>query len=405
MEDRLDQSSEATNAALEGDANDWTGVTPTPPEQRLEQPQPKIIRQLELSWEGQPIAGLAASSQSNVGGTRGSGRRTRSETGASYQADQALQAKQGERIRDLEQAVDQCQVYIQELKDQLANQEFLEAQLAATEETSQIQQQAIATLKAKLMAQESQAAQLDRVLQQNQSLEAKLLEQEVRAQAQQVEIEHLQGQLNQDQQDLSDRQTLITDLETKLHRTKEALVGQQDVISALQKAQGPDSEKNRVIQGLSKNLLSIQSKFEALETEYSSQLMLQAKLQHSCQELEGQRGLYQDRIQQLELQVAEMQEQILQQAKQASEYEAAVQHWKDNCQYAEQSVLQLKSVLEQILTDRNFLELMTASRDDGESNSEAPGILESSDSVSSRFLRHLKIDLPAFLNLKRSHRS
>jgi len=360
------------------------------------------MRQLELTWDlpGIVPATEPALSKSTPVEPRSLEKKPRSAS--------PPDSRQRERIRDLELAVDQCQIYIQELKNQLADQEFLEAQLAATEETSQIQQQAIATLKGKLTEQESLAAQLNAVLQHNQELQGKLLEQETHCQVQQVELETLRGQLTQDQQDLCDRQRLIADLEVRLQRTQEALSSQQEIIAGLQKNYSSDSEKNseknKVIQGLSKNLLSVQSKFEALETEYSSQMILQAKLQHSCQELESQRSFYQERIQQLERQVAEMQEQILQQAKQASEYEAAVQHWKDHCLFAEQSVLQLKSVLEQILTDRNLLELMNATKDFAAADA-ASGPLESSDSVSSRFLRHLKIDLPAFLHLKRSPRS
>lgn len=388
MEDRLDQHSEATDETY-----DFISSA----DSKRTAPQP-AMRQLELTWDlpGIVPATELALSKSTPVEPRSLEKKPRSAS--------PPDSGQRERIRDLELAVDQCQIYIQELKNQLADQEFLEAQLAATEETSQIQQQAIATLKGKLTEQESLAAQLNAVLQHNQELQGKLLERETHCQAQQVELETLRGQLTQDQQDLCDRQGLIADLEVRLQRTQEALSSQQEIIAALQKNYSSDSEKNKVIQGLSKNLLSVQSKFEALETEYSSQMILQAKLQHSCQELESQRSFYLERIQQLERQVAEMQEQILQQAKQASEYEAAVQHWKDHCLFAEQSVLQLKSVLEQILTDRNLLELMNTTKDFAAADA-ASGPLESSDSVSSRFLRHLKIDLPAFLHLKRSPRS
>lgn len=316
-----------------------------------------------------------------------------------------LHSNQTERIHHLEQALDQCQRFIQELKLQLADQAFLENQLAATEEAAQIQQQAIAALKAQLLDQSQLTTELAQVRQQNQELQTDLIETENQIQTQQTEISQLKTQVDQGQSTLSDRQGAIQALEAQLQRTQAVLAGQQEVISALQTTQSPDSEKNKVIQGLSKNLLTAQAKVEALETKFSSQLLHQAKLQHSHQELEGQSGFYRDRTTQLEQQVAEMQEQILQQAKQASEYEAGVQHWKDHCLFAEQSVLQLKAVLEQILTDRNLLELVSAEKATGMPDHPNPAALESAESASSRFLKNLKIELPAFLHLKRHYKS
>ncbi len=313
-----------------------------------------------------------------------------------------LHSNQTERIHHLEQALDQCQRFIQELKFQLADQAFLENQLAATEEAAQIQQQAIAALKTQLLDQANLTTELGQVQQQNQELQTDLIETENQIQAQQAEISQLKTQVDQGQSNLSDRQGTIHQLEAQLQRTKVTLAGQQEVITALQKTQTPDTDKNKVIQGLSKNLLTAQAKLEALETEFSSQLLHQAKLQHSYQELEGQSSFYRDRATQLEQQVAEMQEQILQQAKQASEYETGVQHWKDHCLSAEQSVLQLKTVLEQILTDRNLLELV--SDKNGMHEHPNPAILDSGESASSRFLKNLKIELPAFLHLKRHYK-
>ncbi|HEY9844713.1 MAG TPA: hypothetical protein V6D03_00785, partial [Candidatus Caenarcaniphilales bacterium] len=203
------------------------------------------------------------------------------------------------------------------------------------------------------------------------------------------------------QDNLSSYQTTSTDLESQLQRHQAALATQQSVITALQKHQAPESEKNQVIQGLSKNLLDAHSKIEALETEFSSQLMLQAKLQHACQELDVQRHLYQERVGHLEQQVAEMQEQILKQAQQASEYEAAVQHWKDQCLNAEHQVLQLKAVLEQLLKDRNFPELTTAATTVEAGKDPELVTLDAGEAEPLNLLKVLKIDFPAFLNLRR----
>lgn len=375
--------------------------------------------------------------------------------------EQPCELNQVERIHHLEQALDQCQGYINELKLQLMNQEFLKDQLAATEEISHIQQQAITALKTQLADREALDKQFTEVTEQQFALEAVLSEVQNTAQVRQGELEQLRIQLAQEQAEaqaaknqleqhidqvqerlaaqqqhtqtlesqeaiaqrlagslsnqfeaaqekvevlqghLSDRQTSIIELESQLQRSKAAFAAQQEVLIALQKMQAPGSEKNQVIQGLSRNLLHAHTKIEALETEFSSQLMLQAKLQHSCRELEGQGDRYQKRIHQLEQQIAEMQEQILMQAQQASEYEAAVQHWKDQCLCAEHSVLQLKALLEQILKERNFSGFVTTPTSD---SGEAPIESHLDDSEPVSFLKGLKLDFP-FLHLRRHPKS
>lgn len=360
-------------------------------------------------------------------------------------------SSQTERIQDLEQALDQCQVFINELKLQLADQQFLEAQLAATEEISNIQQQAIIALKTQLANQQGIERTLSVVGQPRTTLPVEIdcveaqvgpnltdaadrvaLEQQVadlqallaaqEGQAEELESQNdlaqtltinLVNQLGETQKKVADlqnqlrsRQTTITDLEIQLQRTKSALSTQQEITTALQQTQAPESEKNKVIQGLSKNLLSAHTKIEALETEFSYQLKLQAKLQHSCRELEDQSSLDQDRIAELEQQVAEMQEQILKQAQQASEYEAAIQHWKDRYFSAEHSVLQLKSLLERILKDRpdNFSELVAFMGSSDASKEATPSATNSTDSESFGIAKGLKVNLPGFLNLRRNHR-
>lgn len=361
-----------------------------------------------------------------------------------------------ERTHHLEQALDQCQVYLSELQLQLMNQEFLKGQLAATEEISHIQQQAITALRTRLADQQALSTQ------QGITLQTAVIATQPPAQLLQTELEHFRTQLFQEQAEartfqqqleqeiirlqmllksqqqqsealdsqrtiaqnladssigqfkaaqtkvealqshLSDRQTTIIDLESRLQRSQAALAVQQQVLSALavQHVPASESEKNQVIQGLSKNLLNAQTKIEALETEFSSQLVLQAKLQHACQELEQERDRDQNRIRQLEQQVTEMQEQILKQAQQSGEYEAAVQHWKDQCLCAENSVIQLKAVLEQILKER-IPELTTATHTEKEDT----GLHPSDESEPSGFLKGIKLDLPSFLHLRRNSKS
>lgn len=398
-----------------------------------------VSQQLELDW-GASFSSIVTSP------TLRESRLQKSQAQKSLVQVPAHALKQSERIRHLEQALDQCQVYINELKLQLAEQQFLEAQLAATEEISHIQQQAIAALKSQLANQQSTASvteasqirglpteissptDLDQEAADQTHLKEQLSDLQVLLKTQQQRTEELEsenastrnltvnlvGQLGESQKkvaelknQLSDRQATITDLAAQLRRTKIALSTQQEIMTALQKTQSSESEKNKVIQGLSKNLLGAHTKIEALETEFSHQLKLQAKLQHSRQELEAQSRSHRERIVELEQQVAEMQEQILKQAQQASEYEAAVQHWKDRYLSAEQSVLQLKSVLEQLLKDRSSsLSELLASINSGEPTRETdPAVKSSSDSEFSELPKSLKLNLPGFLNLRRSPKS
>ncbi|AFY62598.1 hypothetical protein [Synechococcus sp. PCC 6312] len=291
-----------------------------------------------------------------------------------------------QRVLHLEQALDQCQVYIEELKQQLVEQQFLEDILARTEETAQIQQQAILSLKQQLadyyhtqgqlnQLQASHTALQDQLqhLQQAYDHQADLFkESQALTQQRQAEINQLQHQLRPHQEQIQllqyrigqlesqvqDRQQRITDLESRLQRSAQIVATQQEIITALQKAQGPESSKNQVIQGLSQNLLTAQTKIYTLETEYSSQRLHQAQLQHHAQEVEEHAIQQQVRINKLEQQVAEMQEQILHQAQQEREQETAIQHWKDRHHQADATICQLKAVLTNILTDRKLLELI-----------------------------------------------
>jgi len=420
------------------------------------QEQNIVGKQLTLDWQDPALHDLLSDPQlcSPEKATKSSQTTVQKlKSSASSNQERSCALNQIERIHHLEQAIDQCQIYIHELKLQLVNQQFLKDQLAATEEISHIQQQAITALKAQLAdlqvpetatqqtatwqeatladqhavaarqieleqlkdqfeqeqveAQaerkqlEQQVAQLQTLLEAKQQQAQALESQEAAAQRFAVNLtdqfETAQKNIELLQSHLGDRQATIIDLESQLQRSEAAFAAQQELLIALQQTQIPKSEKNQVIQGLSRKLLSAHTKIEALESEFSSQLMLQAKLQHSCQELEGQRDRDQNRNAQLEAQIAEMQEQILMQAQQASEYEAAVQHWKDQCLCAEHSVLQLKAVLEQLLKERHFSEMGAISSGSEASTEAGLTVSHSSESEPVSFLKSLKLDLPSFL--------
>ncbi len=366
---------------------------------------------------------------------------------AAIKQNSAQEIDQTLRIQQMEQALDQCQVYINELKLQLADQQFLEEVLAKTEEASHIQQQAINSLRQQLSQQDGLEQQIAKLNQSNSEIQAALAGMETQSQIDQAHLNEMKAQLEQQQAetqatqasleqqitslqirletketegqslqiaalqrtdqiarlktqmaqleaDVGDRQHQINTLESRVQRTKEVIAAQQDIISALQQNQGTDSSKNKVIQSMSKTLLNAQNKMESLEAEFSSQRLLHAQLQHYSQELEGKTGEYQKRASQLEKQVAEMQEQILHQAQQSSEYEAAIQHWKDRCLNAEQSVLQLKTVIEQLLIDRNLTDLLPT---DCAIDAAAINATDSDN-----LEKGVKFDLPAFLYLRRN---
>ena len=315
---------------------------------------------------------------------------------------QSIAHGQVERIRQLEQALDQSLASLDELRLQIVDQQLLEKQLATTEEISNIQQQAIARLKLQL-AQQQQAleTQLTETQARDHTLQELLTTLELLTHGQQTELEQLRAQITQDRrevqayqhqleqqladlqfafstqqqrsteiesqslsahvlaesleqrleqaqtqvrdlsQNLSDRQVALDQLETELRQAHTALQEQQALIDTLLQqvrtpspttAVSPDSASGRVKSEESDQLLKLST--------------THAMLQHACQELEEERDRQTARIVELENQTADMQEQILRQAQQAIEYEAAVQHWKDRYFTHQSQVLRLKELLE-----------------------------------------------------------
>ncbi|EKQ70584.1 hypothetical protein OsccyDRAFT_0882 [Leptolyngbyaceae cyanobacterium JSC-12] len=288
----------------------------------------------------------------------------------------SLVHKQKERIHHLEQALDQSLISLEELRFQLINQEFLENQLASTEEIANIQQRAITQLKQQL-AQQEQALETQETQRQEQTYSFQLLLETVEnlAEGQQNRLAQLKLHLHRAQnlpgsslqssnadpatgsfvvqpdiqhltQQINSYQTTIQNLETELHHAHIALQEQQAVIASLQNAS--TSKQTQSSKGfLDNELFAAHCKIQDLETQISKQITTQAILQHTCEELEQARDRYCTRATELERQAAEMQEQILKQAQQASEYETAVQHWKDRYTKSQNFLLRLKFLVEQ----------------------------------------------------------
>lgn len=281
----------------------------------------------------------------------------------------SLVEKQAVRIHNLEQALDQSLLSLEESRHQLINQQFLEAHLASTEEISNIQQQAIAQLKYQLTQQQStlEAQQLQ-ADEKNQAFQELLDVIEQMVQGHQTRVIKLRGQIHQglissDTHDheasdivsaqesadtatplLTQYQTEILQLETELHRAHIALQEQQALIDGFQQVQ---TTRRTSGDSAGDELFAAQAKIQDLETQISKQVTTHALLQHACQELEQARDRYQNRTSELEHQLADLQEQVLQQAQQASEYETAIQHWKDRYTRSQQHLNRLKELVEQ----------------------------------------------------------
>lgn len=318
-----------------------------------------------------------------------------------------------DRIFHLEQALDQALASLNELRLQVRDQHVLETQLVATEEFSHVQQQAIGRLKQQLTQQQrSLEIQIAETQAQEQALQDLRGTVEQMTQTQQTELEHLRLQISRDRTDmqtqqkcleeqltasqadlnlhqqrvlaleaqsladrtlamnleaelqaarqqahslsetLSERQTALTEAEGQRAKIQRTLQEQQALMASLSQTQASATDRDAIIFSLQHELSTAQLKIEDSDAQLAKQVMTQARLQQSCQELEGELHQDQTRVGELERQVAEMQEQILKQARQASEYETAVQHWKDRFTVSQQLVSKLRELLEQVQPER-----------------------------------------------------
>ena len=351
-----------------------------------------------------------------------------------------------ERIQDLELALDQSISNLNELRLQIIDQRFLEEQLASTEEIANVQQQAINQLKRQFAEKQTAFEQQIHQAQTREQDYQKLLgAAETFAQNQQADLERLRSQLSHDRADQPQQTHLISQIDelqaamqTQQQRVLELEAQELTARSLaanlelnLQEAQKQIrrlyrelNDRHTAINELearlegdfaidpSLNFASTQTsdptqslqRVEELESQVVKQMATQALLQQACQELELDREQSQTRIAELERQAAEMQEQILSQAQQASEYETAVQHWKDRFYSTQDKVAQLKELLENDSADQSpelaeiFAAIQTASTIAVEPSNQLTGRTDS-------FNEDLKIDLPDFLTRRRTYRN
>ncbi|NJO39311.1 MAG: hypothetical protein HC769_00110 [Cyanobacteria bacterium CRU_2_1] len=321
------------------------------------------------------------------------------------------------RIAQLEQALDQALVCLDDLKAQIRDQNVLETQLAATEDFSHVQQQAIARLKLQLTeCQQALESQILETQQRDQAVQELMATIETLTQAQQQEIERLRLRLTQDQREAQSQrnrsekqiQDLQTTLEIRQQRISEleaetlaarsltaSFQGQLEIAqqqvkelsttlrhhqaswaqleAQLEQTQVASKVRQNLAQNLAasptrsqtppepgatlaavhQDLIRTQRQVKNLEQQLMQQMMSQTQWQQSHYQLEEERDRLQARITTLEQQSSEMQEQILHQAQQASEYETAVQYWKDHCTMSQRQMAQLKEWVEQSLTHQS----------------------------------------------------
>ena len=283
------------------------------------------------------------------------------------------------RICQLQEALDQALDSLDELKLRVQDQHLLESQLAKTEKFSNVQQQLINHFKQQLaqknhwqhqVLQELMAHLTDLI--ERQQIELERLH--VRIQQGQTEIQnylvrlknHCQGsqttpyspqqermelesevmvaraltvslgaQLKTAQQHiqaldivLNQHQISLAKLEASVEQL-EPLSDEFQIISQPNLIPAIDTDQNSIPFELRHELKAKQLIVDELETELDKQFKQQTQLRHHCQELAAQRDHYKRQTDDLERHNTELQEQILKQASQASEYEATIQYWKE----------------------------------------------------------------------------
>ncbi|MBD1841552.1 hypothetical protein [Coleofasciculus sp. FACHB-501] len=355
------------------------------------------------------------------------------------------------RIHQLEQALEESQACVSELRLQLSEQHLLETQLASTEEAANLQQRALdqfkqqlfeqqqalenhqsqavlkdetvqellATIETLAEAQQGELGRLRRQLAQSRQtsqnsqtlLEQELANRQTALEAQQQRVQELEFQileartvirrlevqaLEQEQQmqalyrRCSDRATVINQLEDQLQEANETLEEQQQLLANLSETEDLVGEQDAAIKALHRQI-------KDLENQLDKQAKIQARLQQACHDLAESRDRYQAQTSELETHTATLQEQILMQAQQANEYEAAIQYWKDRCNASLRSAQKLKDFLQRVLADspEDLEELLMAI--EPPTVAEIPQPINRTPLSSPQPNKHLQVDLPAFL--------
>ncbi len=304
------------------------------------------------------------------------------------------------RVQQLERALDQALICLEELRQRLREQSLLETQLAVTEEFAGVQQQAIARLKVRIQHQRQVIqSYLKQMRQQDLLSQQRIVAAEALAQTQRAELEALRNSLASHHSTVTSEDSLLQleILQTELQRSRQQ-VGQleveaqsaqalserlqshleaaqqqiQDLSTVLDSYEArmaelevelghplppapfplPEGHSSREassgIATLGRDLAKAQIKVEELEIELARQMRSQSLWQQNHRELEAECDRHRNRVAILEQQILELQEQVFQQARQSGEYEAAVQHWKDRYAANQRHLSNLKLSLENL---------------------------------------------------------
>lgn len=334
---------------------------------------------------------------------------------------QSLNQKRSERIEQLEKALDQTLSWFHELQSKIHEQQFLESQLALTEEYANLQYQEINRLKQQLSQQlQPPETECSAPATEEQLMQGLLQEFAVITQAQSGASQASEGEEKEPEeaearvislpeplgQKLRVLQACFVTLSQRLSELKAQLSASRITAADLEKqcrvAQQRSSEREATISLLREDLKVAYASIEALKKQSTRQAMAQAQLQHSHQEREAERDRLEARAADLEHQTFQMQEQILQQAQETAEYEMAIQHWRDRYLTSQDFLRQLKeSVQKHLPSPPPELAVLLATLDSAEISdwSEVP----SAESLaSSDFKKGLSVELPTFLAHRRN---
>ncbi len=362
------------------------------------------------------------------------------------------------RIHHLEQALDQALSCLEEMRLKVQEQGMLESQLAATEKFACVQQQAIARLRLRIKQQQQVIdAHLIEVRDRSRSLIQHTLHPDTRPHpslnAPDAGAFHLDSQVQALQAALTANQHRMTELEQEAQQAQELASRLQRLLeTALQQVQNlsvalshndsriaeleaqltdtahPDAEAialgragssklrwhaqhNPAIATLGHDLSKAQIKVEELEIELARQLRLQSMWQHRCHEVQIEGDRHRHRSNELEQQTLDLQEQVFQQAQQSTEYEAAIQHWKDQYLTSQRQIAHLRELLEEtqlyILANEQSNPALSALFSELLAVMEFATLIEEEDlqsqgdSPAARFTLH---DIPEFLLRRRNYR-
>ncbi|AFY71845.1 hypothetical protein Pse7367_3612 [Thalassoporum mexicanum PCC 7367] len=150
----------------------------------------------------------------------------------------------------------------------------------------------------------------------------------------------------------------IAQLEAEIIKLEQNLAGlgtdgnyTQGSIAAQQAEQIQTLEQQN--QELNSCLDLIKANNDELSAKFNQQFATLTVLQQSLADSEQNSKRSQARVVELEERVAELQEQVLKQAGKASEYEAAIQHWKEQSLNHQRRALHLSGALEKLLDQKD----------------------------------------------------